>query len=115
MLLQQRRDRLRACTSRIGCASPLVDEDLRRADDLFLIALGEHDPLRIALGAVVDAVHHAARAAEQLLEPAAVGVVVGDRLLRHAGLRGRARDRHRHVEQHARSRTASGSGSRGRT
>ena len=62
MLLQQRRDHL-ALDEQDRMREPFIDQDLRGADDVFLIALGENDPLRIAFGAVVDAVHHAARAA----------------------------------------------------
>ncbi len=80
---------------------PFLDEDPGGADDLLLIALGKYDALGITLGLVVDAVHHAASAAEETFQPAAIGVVVRDRLLRHACLGGSTRHRHRHVEQHA--------------
>ena len=84
-----------------GMRQSLVDEDLRRADDLLLIAFRKDDALGIALGLVVDAVHHSAGAAEELFEAAAVGVVVGNGLLRHARLRSGPGNRHRHVEQNA--------------
>src|SRR5438105_3997789 len=84
-----------------GMGQSFIDEDLRSADDLLLIAFREHDALGIALGLVVDAVHHSARAAEELLEAAAVGLVISDGLPGHARLRGSASHRHWHVEQNA--------------
>ncbi len=85
--------------NRIG--QSLVDEDLRRADDLLLIAFREDDALRIALGAVVHRMHQSSGPSEELFQAAAVSVEVGNRLLRHAGFCGRARHRNRHVQQHA--------------
>ena len=85
--------------NRVG--QSFVDEDLRGANDLLLVALRKDDALRIAFGLIVNAVHQAARAAEELLEASAISVVVGDRLQGHTRLRRRTRHRHRNVEQHA--------------
>ena len=61
-LLQQRgRDFLFHQENRIRQA--FLDENLRRADDLFLIAFREDDALRIALRPVVHRMHDAARPA----------------------------------------------------
>ena len=61
-LLQQRgRDFLFHQENRVRQA--FLDENLRRADDLFLIAFREDDALRIALRPVVHRMHHSSRPA----------------------------------------------------
>src|SRR6266446_3087829 len=71
----------------IRAARMIVDEGIddhpRGANDLRLFALREHDPLRIAHGAIDDPAHDSARAPEPGFELLAVLLEV-DHLLRDA-------------------------------
>src|SRR5688500_5465623 len=78
-----------------------VDEDLRRANALRLLAIGEDDPLRIADGAVDDAAHDTARAPEPGLQTPPV-VLELDELARDAARHGGPRNGRRDPEQRPR-------------
>src|SRR5688572_30311662 len=81
--------------------NPVVDEDARSPDDLWLFAFRKHDALRRVLGAQNDSAQDATRAPEARLEALTIFVEL-DELTRDPGGHGRPRDGWRHPEQHAR-------------
>ena len=81
--------------------NPLVDEDLRRAQDLVLLTLREDDPLRIVLRAIDDHAHELQAARDEMLEPMLILLHLAHRNARDAALFGRLRHRRRHGQQNA--------------
>ena len=83
-------------------AEALVDEGIGGADDLLLLALGEHDALGHAAHALDDALHRAGDRVAARRELRLVGVHVDDRPPRDAGVHRRLGHRHRHDVDEAR-------------
>src|SRR5207253_10519110 len=69
----------------LGRAEALLDEARRRADDLLLLALGEHHALGVAAQPLEHARQHAGNRVAPGAQRLAVGVHVDDRLARDAG------------------------------
>ncbi len=79
----------------------LVEQDLAGAQNLGLLAFGEHNPFGLLLRLVDHGAHHFVGAAEAALQFLAILVKI-DRPPRHAGFHGRLRHRRGLPDQHAR-------------
>ena len=84
-----------------GVGDFLIEQDLAGAQDLGLLAFGEHDPFGLLARLVDHGAHHFVGAAQAALQFLAILAEI-DRPPRHAGFHGRLRHRGGLPDEHAR-------------